>query len=525
MFIADTTNQSDSPSLTIGEFHTGTGRARQTPASRQRHISNEHPVRVRGTPEYNPLYDAFQPDLILPPRQTQNNFRPITPPPPRFVQNFQDIENAYDKPRSFAFDNKPRPSTNTPRQHSKHGQQKVESSADSEVDLLMDKLGGDNAPVDDVESCNQRKKRRRRRILYNFMDFLAIIATCAVFGLIYLLVPPVQRGFFCDDTTIQYPFRPDTIPMWVLAIYGGVGPIIIFCIVELWVVRPFNCRGKSDKQSAGQRRIDYFKSVLHTISLFVLGIAVCFLITEVGKRTIGRLRPYYVTACNPVWGNLNCTKTVQTASGSVVIPQYILDHNCNSTFTPIELREAKLSFPSGHSSYSTFAFIFLFVYFEARIVCPNAKFLKPFLQCLCVATAFFTCLSRVTDYKHHATDVIGGALIGFCIAVFTAVRVGTYLWNLSIYCETEDETKKDRLPKEERITVPGVETKPSGELRSNDSPHEQQLSRSRQGNRSNYDNVSTVQPQQQQHRAVNNLVKTGGGQRPSPSRGYEEANV
>ncbi len=63
--------------------------------------------------------------------------------------------------------------------------------------------------------------------------------------------------------------------------------------------------------------------------------------------------------------------------------------------------------------------MFFKVYFEARLVCSNVKFLKPFLQCLCVAVAFFTCLSRVTDYKHHATDVIGGALIGFCVAIFT----------------------------------------------------------------------------------------------------------
>jgi len=70
------------------------------------------------------------------------------------------------------------------------------------------------------------------------------------------------------------------------------------------------------------------------------------------------------------------------------------------------------------------------------------------------------------------------------------------------------------LPKDERITIPGVETKPSGELRSDE---QQSLagSNSRTGNRSNYDNVASVQ----QHRTVSNLLKTTGG------RGYEEANV
>ncbi len=77
--------------------------------------------------------------------------------------------------------------------------------------------------------------------------------------------------------------------------------------------------------------------------------------------TIGRLRPYYLTVCNPIWANLNCTKTVMTASGSVVIQQYILNHNCNPSVSERDLQEARLSFPSGHSSFSTYAFIFLFV--------------------------------------------------------------------------------------------------------------------------------------------------------------------
>jgi hypothetical protein len=105
-------------------------------------------------------------------------------------------------------------------------------------------MGGDTEK-DDLEACKHRKKHRRRQILYNLFDFLAIVASmlsllfiqkcnhffiriaCLIFGLIYLFIKPVQRGFFCDDTTVQYPFRHDTIPMWLLAIYGGVVPIII----------------------------------------------------------------------------------------------------------------------------------------------------------------------------------------------------------------------------------------------------------------------------------------------------------
>jgi hypothetical protein len=84
-------------------------------ASKPKYIHEEHPLRVRGTPEYNPLYDAFQSDVIQ--SQRQNDFRPITPvppPPPRFIQHFHDdIENTYDKPRSYRSDNEQKRHTNS----------------------------------------------------------------------------------------------------------------------------------------------------------------------------------------------------------------------------------------------------------------------------------------------------------------------------------------------------------------------------------------------------------------------------
>lgn len=108
---------------------------------------------------------------------------------------------------------------------------------------------------------------------------------------------------------------------------------------------------------------------------------------------------------------------------------------------------------------------------------------------------------------------------------FKAVRVGTYLWTFSVYCETDEETKKDRLPKNERITIPGLETNKSGQLRSND-PYQQTIEVGRNNDRSNYDNVASVQAkQQQQQRAGSNIVNSNVGQRTPPRRGYEEANV
>jgi hypothetical protein len=96
-------------------------------ASKQRYVRDEHPLRIRGTPEYNPLYDTFQSDIITSQRQTQNDFRPITPSPaPRFTQNFpDDIESTYDKPRSYRFDKEQKQPNNEQRQHGSRSRKKV----------------------------------------------------------------------------------------------------------------------------------------------------------------------------------------------------------------------------------------------------------------------------------------------------------------------------------------------------------------------------------------------------------------
>ena len=54
--------------------------------------------------------------------------------------------------------------------------------------------------------------------------------------------------------------------------------------MDIWVVRPFHCGRGPSRNSLKQRRIDYLKTIVQTAFLFALGIAICFLITEVGKR-------------------------------------------------------------------------------------------------------------------------------------------------------------------------------------------------------------------------------------------------
>jgi hypothetical protein len=45
------------------------------------------------------------------------------------------------------------------------------------------------------------------------------------------------------------------------------------------------------------------------------------------------------------------------------------------------------------------------------------------MQMLCVLYAVFTGISRITDHKHHPTDVMAGAVLGAVMAVATVHRI------------------------------------------------------------------------------------------------------
>ena len=48
-----------------------------------------------------------------------------------------------------------------------------------------------------------------------------------------------------------------------------------------------------------------------------------------------------------------------------------------------------------------------------------SRLLRPFLQVGFIWVALGTSVSRISDYKHHPSDVLTGALLGVTVAVLT----------------------------------------------------------------------------------------------------------
>lgn len=72
--------------------------------------------------------------------------------------------------------------------------------------------------------------------------------------------------------------------------------------------------------------------------------------------------------------------------------------------------------------------VFLIIYIQARLVLLRFRYIKPLIQIGAFIAAFVTCLSRVSDYHHRGSDVIGGTVLGWAIALFITLVVGRVLW-------------------------------------------------------------------------------------------------
>ncbi|KAM4052460.1 phospholipid phosphatase 1 isoform 1-T1 [Anomaloglossus baeobatrachus] len=247
----------------------------------------------------------------------------------------------------------------------------------------------------------------KARIPFVVLDVVCVVLAGLPLGVLKLITKkPYQRGFYCNDESIKYPFHDSTVTSTVLYSVGFTVPICSIILGEALSV--FYNR----LQSNGFVSNHYVATIYKAIGTFIFGAAVSQSLTDIAKYTIGRLRPHFIDVCKPDWSKINCSAG------------YIENFVCQGD--AVKASEGRLSFYSGHSSFSMYCMLFLALYLHARMRGDWARLLRPTIQFALVAVSIYVGLSRVSDYKHHWSDVLTGLIQGAIVAVLIVVYVSDF---------------------------------------------------------------------------------------------------
>uniref|UniRef100_A0A8C0G8R7 Phosphatidic acid phosphatase type 2/haloperoxidase domain-containing protein n=1 Tax=Chelonoidis abingdonii TaxID=106734 RepID=A0A8C0G8R7_CHEAB len=220
------------------------------------------------------------------------------------------------------------------------------------------------------------------------------------------LVPPMHRGFYCNDSSIRYPLkRAETVSDTVLISLGILITSVSIALGESYRIHSLHLGSRSFIPNP------YVAVLYKEIGAFLFGCTVGQSLTNMAKITVGRLRPHFLAVCRPDLALLNCSRG------------YVEEYAC--TVGPSQEKEARKSFYSGHASFAMYSMTYLVFYLQARLTWRGARLLRPLLQFVLLLLALYTGLTRISDYWHHPSDVAVGFLQGALIAYWV---VSVSLW-------------------------------------------------------------------------------------------------
>ncbi|KAL1284911.1 Lipid phosphate phosphatase-related protein type 1 [Trichinella pseudospiralis] len=220
------------------------------------------------------------------------------------------------------------------------------------------------------------------------------------------LIPTRERTFYCDDASISKPYMENTVSVKMLLCVSIGLPLMLCLLHEL--VTFFMLENATRVQwriisSEGLRKVCI--NFTRIVVKYLFGFLVTVVFMLVGKSSLGVLRPHFLAVCKPGIDWNHCAGVALSSQ------------NCTQTNVHA-LLSARHSFPSGHASAAVYSVTFLLLYLLS-LRNRNSVKLNNFDRIslsLYALWSLFVCVSRVTDYWHHVTDVVGGSVLGFAVA-------------------------------------------------------------------------------------------------------------
>ncbi|CAE6489364.1 unnamed protein product [Rhizoctonia solani] len=217
--------------------------------------------------------------------------------------------------------------------------------------------------------------------------------------------------------TFSYPRRKSIIPIWLDALLAILIPTLFFFIAQIRV------RSFYDLNTAFWGVI---WAIASTRSFYDLNTAFWGVIWAIASTTlfqvfiktlIGGFRPHFLSVCNPDLSRIGTGTGFQGIMYDISI--------CSPDANKAHLRDATKSFPSGHTTAAAAGYVYLSLYFNAKMKIfsnerPHFYKLLIFLAPLLGASLIGGVLT--VDNSHHWYDVIAGAVIG-TVGAFAAFRM------------------------------------------------------------------------------------------------------
>ncbi|XP_062336725.1 phospholipid phosphatase 3-like isoform X2 [Osmerus eperlanus] len=251
---------------------------------------------------------------------------------------------------------------------------------------------------------NNCKNNTRRKLLVGVDLFCLFLVMLIGVSLHKWPYPPYQRGFFCDDSSISLSYKNSTVPTVALVTVGMTVPVASIVIGESYRI---HCLNQGSKSFVGN---PYISALYKQVGVFIFGCAISQSFTDIAKVSVGRMRPHFLDVCKPDFSTINCSLG------------YITEYQCQGPESKVQ--EARKSFFSGHASFSMYTMLYLVFYLQSRFTWRGARLLRPLTQFTLIMMSFYTGLSRVSDHKHHPTDILAGftqgALVAYCIVFFVS---------------------------------------------------------------------------------------------------------
>lgn len=305
---------------------------------------------------------------------------------------------------------------------------------------------------------------------YHALDWIVLSLLLHISAIVTVTVDPYCRPFSWSDPSIGYPQHADTFPNYSLVLMV-IGALLFYPLFIVFLTKPLqnllgeplslyhlnytggDVGGSGAALAAGaQREIPQSPLRMRDVQvrvgpiypwikaqLWATGIET--FVTALLKIYAGRLRPDYLARLAAA----GYTASTSTIPNPLEDPQYF----CDLMSAHPELKEGRLSFPSGHSSTSFAVFVMLTFFFFAHLrpFARQSSLTRLFICLLPLSVSLLCAVSRTRDFKHNFSDIVAGAIIGStaaCIAFtgsFRQVGGAAYIF----YSRTDSDVEYQQL--------------------------------------------------------------------------------